>query len=125
LEDDLMRIFGSERMDSMLQRLGMPYGEAISHPWVSKALEKAQQRVEANNFERRKWLLRYDDVINAQRKMVYEQRSQIIDSDNIEQWIANMPPRGGGGYRYANLCRPKAIPNNGILRAWGRRLGGC
>jgi preprotein translocase subunit SecA len=90
LEDDLMRIFGSERMDSMLQRLGMPYGEAISHPWVSKALEKAQQRVEANNFERRKWLLRYDDVINAQRKMMYEQRAQIIDTDNIEQWVANM-----------------------------------
>jgi preprotein translocase subunit SecA len=90
LEDDLMRIFGSERMDSMLQRLGMPYGEAISHPWVSKALEKAQQRVEANNFERRKWLLRYDDVINAQRKMMYEQRAQVVDADNIEQWVANM-----------------------------------
>jgi preprotein translocase subunit SecA len=74
LEDDLMRIFGSERMDGMLQRLGLEEGEAIVHPWINKALEKAQQKVEARNFEIRKQLLKYDDVMNDQRKVVYEQR---------------------------------------------------
>jgi preprotein translocase subunit SecA len=90
LEDDLMRIFGSERMDSVLQRFGMPYGESIAHPWVSKALEKAQHRVEGNNFERRKWLLRYDDIVNAQRKLVYEQRADILKADDLGSWITNM-----------------------------------
>jgi preprotein translocase subunit SecA len=69
-----MRIFGSERMDGMLQRLGLEEGEAIVHPWINKALEKAQQKVEARNFEIRKQLLKYDDVMNDQRKVVYEQR---------------------------------------------------
>ena len=72
LEDDLMRIFGSDRMDGMLQRLGLEEGEAIIHPWVNKALEKAQQKVEARNFEIRKNLLKYDDVMNDQRKEIYE-----------------------------------------------------
>src|SRR6187455_1257342 len=74
LEDDLMRRFGSERMDGMLQRLGLKDGEAIIHPWINKALEKAQQKVEAYNFEVRKQLLKFDDVMNDQRKVVYEQR---------------------------------------------------
>ena len=69
LEDDLMRIFGSERMDAMLQRLGLKEGEAIIHPWINKALEKAQQKVEARNFDIRKNLLKYDDVMNDQRKV--------------------------------------------------------
>jgi preprotein translocase subunit SecA len=76
LEDDLMRIFGSERMDGMLQRLGLKEGEAIVHPWINKALEKAQQKVEARNFEIRKNLLKYDDVMNDQRKVIYEQRAR-------------------------------------------------
>ena len=76
LEDDLMRIFGSERMDGMLQRLGLKEGEAIIHPWVNKALEKAQQKVEARNYEIRKHLLKFDDVMNDQRKVVYEQRKR-------------------------------------------------
>src|SRR6185503_8334491 len=71
LEDDLMRIFGSERIDGMLGRLGLQEGEAIVHRWINKALEKAQQKVEARNFEIRKNLLRYDDVMNDQRKVIY------------------------------------------------------
>ncbi|MBV9151988.1 MAG: preprotein translocase subunit SecA, partial [Alphaproteobacteria bacterium] len=76
LQDDLMRIFGSERMDSMLQRLGLKEGEAIIHPWVNKALAKAQQKVEARNYDIRKQLLKFDDVMNDQRKVVYEQRKE-------------------------------------------------
>src|SRR6185437_15392108 len=78
LEDDLMRIFGSERMDGMLRKLGLKEGEAIIHPWINRALEKAQQKVEARNFEIRKQLLKYDDVMNDQRKVVYEQRKEIM-----------------------------------------------
>ena len=73
-----MRIFGSERMDSMLQRLGLEEGEAIAHPWVNKALEKAQQKVEARNFEIRKNILKYDNVLNDQRKVIFEQRREIM-----------------------------------------------
>ncbi|HHI82311.1 MAG TPA: preprotein translocase subunit SecA, partial [Rhizobiales bacterium] len=74
LEDDLMRIFGSDRMDSMLRKLGLEEGEAIVHPWINKALEKAQQKVEARNFDARKQILKFDDVMNDQRKVIFEQR---------------------------------------------------
>jgi preprotein translocase subunit SecA len=90
LEDDLMRIFGSERMDSMLQRLGIQEGEAIVHPWINKALEKAQQKVEARNFEIRKTLLKFDDVMNDQRKVIYEQRREIMSSDDVSETVAEM-----------------------------------
>ncbi|BBK34484.1 preprotein translocase subunit SecA [Stella humosa] len=90
LDDDLMRIFGSERMDTMLRRLGIKEGEAIVHSWINKALEKAQQKVEARNYEVRKQLLRYDDVMNDQRKVVYEQRRDIMQADDIETMIADM-----------------------------------
>ena len=76
LQDDLMRIFGSERMDAILKRLGLEEGEAIAHPWVNKALEKAQQKVEARNFEMRKNILKYDNVLNDQRKVIFEQRKR-------------------------------------------------
>ena len=69
-----MRIFGSDRMDGMLQRLGLEEGEAIIHPWINKAIEKAQQKVEARNFDMRKNMLKYDNVMNDQRKVVFEQR---------------------------------------------------
>ena len=78
LEDDLMRIFGSERMDTMLRKLGLEEGEAIVHPWINKALEKAQQKVEARNFDIRKNLLKFDDVMNDQRKVIYDQRKEIM-----------------------------------------------
>ena len=78
LEDDLMRIFGSERMDGMLRKLGLEDGEAIIHPWINKALAKAQEKVEERNFEIRKQLLRFDDVMNDQRKVIFEQRKELM-----------------------------------------------
>ena len=90
LEDDLMRIFGSERIDSMLQKLGLEEGEAIIHPWVNKALEKAQQKVEARNFEIRKNLLKFDDVMNDQRKVIYEQRKELMAIKDVSEDVAGM-----------------------------------
>jgi len=90
LEDDLMRIFGSERMDGMLQRLGLKEGEAIIHAWINKALEKAQQKVEARNFESRKYVLKFDDVMNDQRKVVYEQRKEIMAAPDVAQMVSDM-----------------------------------
>ncbi|NQW09087.1 MAG: preprotein translocase subunit SecA [Alphaproteobacteria bacterium] len=90
LEDDLMRIFGSDRMDGMLQKLGLQEGEAIVHPWINKALEKAQQKVEARNFEIRKQLLKFDDVMNDQRKVVYEQRREIMRTVDVHEMITDM-----------------------------------
>jgi preprotein translocase subunit SecA len=90
LEDDLMRIFGSDRIDGMLQKLGLKEGEAIVHAWINKALEKAQQKVEARNFEIRKQLLRFDDVMNDQRKVVYEQRRDVMVSSDISDLIEQM-----------------------------------
>jgi len=89
LQDDLMRIFGSERMDAILTRLGLEAGEAITHPWVNKALEKAQQKVEARNFEIRKNILKYDDVLNDQRRVIFEQRREIMSSDDVSDQIAD------------------------------------
>jgi preprotein translocase subunit SecA len=90
LEDDLMRIFGSGRMDTILTKLGLKEGEAIIHPWINKALEKAQQKVEARNFEIRKNLLRFDDVMNDQRKVVYEQRRELMAGENAADTIKDM-----------------------------------
>ena len=83
LEDDLMRIFGSEKIDFMLQKLGLKPNEALDHPWINKALEKAQQKVESRNFEIRKTLLQFDDVMNDQRNVIYEQRYKILSDKNI------------------------------------------
>jgi preprotein translocase subunit SecA len=90
LEDDLMRIFGSERMGGMLQKLGLKPGEAIIHPWINKALEKAQKKVEARNFDTRKNVLKYDDVMNSQRREVYEQRREFMKADEVAETIADM-----------------------------------
>lgn len=90
LEDDLMRIFGSGRMDSLMRRAGMQEGEAISHKWISKAIERAQKKVEAHNFEIRKHLLKYDDVMNDQRKVVYGQRMEIIKNEEISGLVVDM-----------------------------------
>ncbi|HKQ44193.1 MAG TPA: preprotein translocase subunit SecA [Rhizomicrobium sp.] len=89
LQDDLMRIFGSERMEKMLTTLGLEPGEAITHPWVNKALEKAQQKVEARNFEIRKNILKYDDVLNDQRRVIFEQRREIMSSQDVSDQIAD------------------------------------
>ncbi|MXF79813.1 preprotein translocase subunit SecA [Brucella melitensis] len=90
LQDDLMRIFGSDRMDGMLQKLGLKEDEAIVHPWINKALEKAQKKVEARNFEIRKNLLKYDDVMNDQRKVIFEQRLEMMDEEDLTETVAEM-----------------------------------
>jgi len=90
LEDDLMRIFGSERIDGMLQKLGLEEGEAIVHPWVNKALEKAQRKVEERNFEIRKNLLKFDDVMNDQRKVIYEQRKELMATEDVSEEVNHM-----------------------------------
>ncbi|MDE2326502.1 MAG: preprotein translocase subunit SecA [Rhodospirillales bacterium] len=90
LEDDLMRIFGSDRMGPMLEKLGLKDGEAIIHPWINKALEKAQKKVEARNFDTRKNLLKYDDVMNNQRKEVYAQRREFMRAESVADVIGEM-----------------------------------
>ena len=90
LEDKLMRIFASERVSGLMQKLGMKEGEAIEHPWVNKAIENAQRKVEGRNFDIRKQLLEYDDVANDQRKVVYQQRDELMNSDDISETIENL-----------------------------------
>lgn len=90
LQDDLMRIFGSDRMDGMLQKLGLKEGEAIVHPWINKALERAQKKVEARNFDIRKNLLKYDDVTNDQRKVIFEQRLEVMDAEDLTEIVDDM-----------------------------------
>ena len=90
LEDNLMRIFASERVSEIMKKLGMQKGEAIEHKWVSKSIENAQKRVEAHNFDIRKTLLEYDDISNEQRKIIYNQRNQILSLDNFDEIIRSM-----------------------------------
>src|SRR5262249_28816531 len=90
LEDDLMRIFGTDKLDTMLKRLGLKEDEAIVHPWINKALEKAQQKVEARNFDIRKNLLKYDNVMNDQRKVIFEQRVEWMRDETVNEVVADM-----------------------------------
>ena len=85
-----MRIFGTNRMDGMLQKLGLKEGEAIIHPWINKALEKAQQKVEARNFDMRKNVLKYDDVMNDQRRVIFEQRVDLMEAEDVAETVADM-----------------------------------
>lgn len=112
LEDDLMRIFGSDRLDAMLRRLGVQEGEAISHGWISKALERAQQKVEARNFDIRKHLLRYDDVMNDQRKIIYEQRRDLMKAEDISEMISEMRSDV-----IESMVR-RHIPENSLVEQW-------
>src|SRR5690348_4833437 len=112
LEDDLMRIFGSERMDGMLQRLGLKEGEAIIHRWINKALEKAQQKVEARNYEARKYVLKFDDVMNDQRKVVYEQRKEIMAAKDVAQTIIDMR------HETVEAMVARTIPENSLADQW-------
>jgi preprotein translocase subunit SecA len=116
LDDDLMRIFGSERMDGMLQKLGLKEGEAIVHSWINKALEKAQQKVEARNFEIRKQLLKYDDVMNDQRKVVYEQRRDIMRQDDVADQIVDMRRET------LEALMARCIPSNAYHEQWNTGL---
>ncbi len=90
LEDDLMRIFGSERLDKVLTTLGMKEGEAIIHPWVNKSLERAQSKVEGRNFDMRKNVLKFDDVMNDQRRVIFSQRREIMSSEDLSDVVADM-----------------------------------
>ncbi len=83
LEDDLMRIFGSESMNNILEKLGLKDGESIDHPWINKALERAQQKVEARNFDIRKTLIKFDNVLNDQRQVIFSQRNDAMNSKEI------------------------------------------
>jgi preprotein translocase subunit SecA len=112
LEDDLMRIFGSERMDGMLRRLGLQEGEAIIHPWVNKALAKAQEKVEARNYDIRKQLLKFDDVNNDQRKVVYEQRREIMAASDVAATVADMRNET------IDEVVAQAIPENALPEQW-------
>ena len=112
LEDDLMRIFGSERMDGMLQKLGLKDGEAIVHPWINKALEKAQQKVEARNFDIRKNLLKFDNVMNDQRKVIFEQRIGIMKGEEVSETIDDMR------HQVINDLVTKHIPPNAYAEQW-------
>ncbi len=112
LEDDLMRIFGSDRMDGMLKKLGLQDGEAIVHPWINKALEKAQQKVEARNFEIRKQLLKFDDVMNDQRKVVYEQRREIMRLPDVHEMVTDMR------HEVIEDIVTRAIPEGTYVEQW-------
>jgi preprotein translocase subunit SecA len=112
LKDDLMRIFGSDRMESMLVKLGLKEDEAIIHPWINKALEKAQQKVEARNFDIRKNILKYDNVMNDQRKVVFEQRRDMMAQASLEDMITEM--RHG----VVDDLIGKHIPANSYPEAW-------
>ncbi|MFL1461334.1 preprotein translocase subunit SecA [Roseococcus sp. DSY-14] len=112
LEDDLMRIFGSDRMGGMLQKLGLKEGEAIVHPWINKALEKAQKKVEARNFDTRKNLLKYDDVMNDQRREVYSQRRLFMEAADLSETVED--------FRRETIEEMvgRAIPENAYPEQW-------
>jgi preprotein translocase subunit SecA len=112
LEDDLMRIFGSERMDGMLRKLGLKEDEAIVHPWINKALEKAQQKVEARNFEIRKQILKFDDVMNDQRKVIYEQRKDIMRANDVAEQVVDMR------HEVIETLVARCIPENAYAEQW-------
>ena len=112
LQDDLMRIFGSERMDSMLVKLGLQEGEAIVHPWINKALEKAQQKVEARNFDMRKNVLKFDNVMNDQRKVIFERRREIMSDESVEDHVADMREE------VVDKLVALHIPHNAYAEAW-------
>ena len=107
-----MRIFGSEKLDGMLVKLGLEEGEAIMHPWINKAVEKAQSKVEARNFEIRKQLLKYDDVMNDQRRVIFDQRKEIMRADDVHDTIVDMR------HEAAALIVERAVPAGTYHDAW-------
>ncbi|MCV6591699.1 MAG: preprotein translocase subunit SecA [Silicimonas sp.] len=126
LEDDLMRIFGSERLDKVLSTLGMQEGEAIQHPWVNKSLERAQAKVEGRNFDIRKQLLKLDDVMNDQRKVIFSQRREIMEADEVEEIVQDMREEVIDGL-IANYIPPKSYADQwdteGLKEAVEKSLG--
>ena len=116
LQDDLMRIFPVESMDTMLSRLGLAEGESITHPWVTKAIERAQAKVEARNFDIRKNILKFDDVMNDQRKVIFEQRLELMDDDNVSETIVGMR------HDVVDSVMAKAIPERSYPEQWNTDL---
>jgi preprotein translocase subunit SecA len=116
LQDDLMRIFPVESMDSMLSKLGLEQGESITHPWVTKAIERAQGRVEARNFDIRKNILKYDDVMNDQRKVIFEQRLELMDDENVTDAINGMR------HDVVDAIIARAIPDRAYPEQWNAEL---
>jgi preprotein translocase subunit SecA len=112
LEDNLLRIFGSDRLSGLMQKLGMQEGEAIEHPWVTRAIENAQRKVEARNFDIRKQLLEYDDVANDQRKVIYEQRNRLMDVEDISESIT------GIRHEVVNELISQHIPPESLEEQW-------
>ena len=112
LEDDLMRIFGSDRLDTMLTRLGLKEGEAIIHPWINKALEKAQQKVEARNFDIRKNLLKFDNVQNDQRKVIFDQRVDLMKDESVAETVADMR------HAFVEDVVTKHVPEHAYAEQW-------
>ncbi len=112
LEDDLMRIFGSDKLEGMLTKLGLKENEAIVHPWINKALEKAQQKVEARNFDIRKNLLKYDDVMNDQRKVIFDQRLDLMQDEAVDETVADMR------HSVIDELVAKHIPENAYPEQW-------
>ena len=107
-----MRIFGSEKLDGMLVKLGLEDGEAIMHPWINKAVEKAQSKVEARNFEIRKQLLKYDDVMNDQRRVIFDQRKEIMRADDVHDTVVDMR------HEAAALIVERSVPAGTYHDAW-------
>ena len=116
LQDDLMRIFPVESMDSMLSKLGLEQGESITHPWVTKAIERAQGRVEARNFDIRKNILKYDDVMNDQRKVIFEQRLELMDKEDVAETISDMR------HDVVDAIIARAIPERSYPEQWKMEL---
>jgi preprotein translocase subunit SecA len=112
LQDDLMRIFPVESMDSMLSKLGLEQGESITHPWVTKAIERAQARVEARNFDIRKNILKYDDVMNDQRKVIFAERLELMDDEDVSETIGTMR------HEVVEDIVSKSIPNGSYPEQW-------
>src|SRR5437588_5741431 len=112
LEDDLMRIFGSDKLDGMLQKLGLKENEAIVHPWINKALEKAQQKVEARNFDLRKNILKFDNVMNDQRKVIFDQRIELMQDENVAGTVADMR------HSVVDDLVAKHVPENAYPEQW-------
>jgi preprotein translocase subunit SecA len=112
LQDDLMRIFGTDRMDNVLQKLGLKEGEAVAHPWVNKALETAQKKVEARNFDIRKNILKYDDVMNDQRKAIFSQRREFMAQESVQETIDSMR------HSVIDESVSRHIPEGAYAEAW-------
>jgi preprotein translocase subunit SecA len=123
LQDDLMRIFGSERISGMLERLGLREGEVIEHPWITKALERAQRTVEGHNFDIRKHLLEYDDVMNKQRSVIYEERTRVLEGEDLHEHILSMIEDVAED-GLSEMVPEKVYPENwnwDALRGWARQ----